>query len=169
MKKNFLLVVALVASTLAGFATDNKTTDNNSRRWNIDENFTSIAAKGNVEVVLISNGARYVNFEGSEKQVNAVHLNVEKGVLTITGSKGCSEKNRIIVYVPIQELHNVTLKGGSNLSSKGRIQSDKLKIRVEGLSKVNVRNIGDIVIESDDHHQFNYEKSERSIIRIEKA
>ncbi len=169
MKKNFLLVVALIASTFASFATDNKSTNTTSRRWSIDENFTSIAARGNVEVVLVADGSETVNFEGNEKQVNAVHLNVENGVLMITGSKGCSEKNRTIVYVPIKQLNKVTLKGGSNLSSRGRIKSEKLQIRIEGVSKVNVRNIGDIVIESDDNHQFTYEKSEKAIIRFEKA
>jgi hypothetical protein len=170
MKKNFFLVVALVASTITSIANDNNRSAAASRNWTVDETFTAISAKGNVEVVLVATDSKTISLSGKdEKLVEAVHLKVEDGVLKITGGKGCSEKNRTIVYVPVQALHKVTLKGGSNLSSRGRIAAAKLHIRIEGVSRVNVKNIGDIIIDSDEKHQFNYEKSEKSIIRIEKA
>ncbi len=168
MKKNLLLVMALIAATLTSFGND-KSRSEVSRSWSIDENFTAIAAKGNVEVVLVPGDSKTIGLAGDEKQVEAVHLKIENGVLMITGSKGCSAKYRTVIYVPVQQLQKVILKGGSDLSSRGRIAMAKLHIRIEGESKVNIKNIGDVVIESDDKHQFNYEKSERSIIRIEKA
>ncbi len=169
MKKSFFLMVALVATAISSIANDNTHSASVSRNWTADESFTSISAKGNVEVVLVAADSKTISLSGNEKQVQSVHLNIENGELKIIGARGCSEKTRTIVYVPVQQLHKVTLKGGSNLSSRGRITSAKLHIRIEGVSKVNVKNIGDIVIDSDDRHQFNYEKSEKSIIRIEKA
>ena len=170
MKKNLLLVVALIASAITSIANDNTRYSSASRNWTVDENFTSISAKGNVEVVLVAVDSKTISLSGNdEKQVEAVHLKVEDGVLKITGAKGYSEKNRTIVYVPVNDLRKVTLKGGSNLSSRGRIAIAKLHIRIEGVSKVNVKNIGDVIIDSDEKHQFTYEKAERSIIRVEKA
>jgi len=168
MKKQFLMIAAFLVIAIAGFANGETKPVSSSRNWSVDESFSAISAKGNIEVVLIADNSTTVNIEGNEKYVNAVHLQVENGVLNITAAKG-SSKNRTTVYVPVKDLNRVTLKGGANLSSKGRIESKKLFIRIEGISIVNVKNIGDIVIDSDDLHQFNYEKSERSIIRIEKV
>lgn len=119
-------------------------------------------------MVLVADDSKTVSIEGAEKYVSAVTLEVNNGVLKIDGGKG-SPKNRTVVYVPVRNLNKVTLRNGADLSSKGRIESKQLFIRIEGMSKVNVKNLGDIIIDSDDQHQFFYEKSERATIRIEKA
>lgn len=168
MKQQFLLIASFLVIAISSFATGKTPVVKASRTWSVNQPFGSISAKGNVEVVLVADDSKTVNIEGSEKHVGAITLEVENGVLKIDGGKG-SPKNRTIVYVPVRDLNKVTLKAGADLSSKGRIESKQLFIRIEGMSKVNVKNIGDVIIDSDDQHQFFYEKAERSIIRIEKA
>ncbi|RZK45435.1 MAG: hypothetical protein EOO94_04385 [Pedobacter sp.] len=191
MKKQFLMITSLMVMGVATFAGNNKPvagrnnpvaignspvstasnpvlTGNSSRSWSLDEKFNSIIAKGNIELVLVSNNSNKVDIEGLEKYVNELHLKVEHGVLTITGRKSFS-RVRTVVYVPVHELDKVTLKANANVSSKGRIDSKNLQIRIEGTSTVNVKSSGDVIIDSDDLHEFNYQKSEKSIVRIEKA
>ena len=168
MKKQFLLIASFLVIAISSFATGKPSVGKSSRSWSVDQPFGSISAKGNIEVVLVPDDSKTVSIEGIDKYVNAMNIEVDNGVLKITGLKG-SAKNKAIVYVPVRDINKVTLKGGADLSSKGRLQSKQLFIRIEGESKVNVKNIGDVVIDSDDRHQFYYEKAERSIIRIEKA
>jgi len=162
------MIASFLVMAIASFANGDTRGNSSSRNWSVDESFSAISAKGNIEVVLVAGDSKTVNIEGSEKYVNAVHLQVENGVLTITAAKG-SSKDRTTVFVPVSNLNKVTLKGGANLSSQGRIESKKLFIRIEGVSMVNVKNLGEIIVDSDDLHQFNYEKSERAIVRIEKV
>lgn len=164
------MITSLMVIAAAVFAGNHKPviTDNSSRTWSLDEKFTSIVAKGNVELVLVTDNSNTVNISGVEKHVNELHLKIENGVLTITGRKTFT-RNKTVVYVPVRELEKVTLKGNANLSSKGRIESKQLHIRVEGTSTVNVKSSGDVLIDSDELHDFNYQKSEKSILRIEKA
>lgn len=168
MKKQFLLIASFLVIAISSFASGKPSSVKSSRSWSVDQPFGSISAKGNIEVVLVPDDSRTIRIEGSDKYVNAINLEVDNGVLKVTGLKG-SSKNRTIVYVPVRDINKVTLKGGADLSSKGRLESKQLVIRIEGTSKVNVKNIGEVLIDSDDSHQFFYEKSERSIIRIEKA
>ena len=168
MKKQFLLIASFLVIAISSFATGKTPSVKASRTWSAEQSFGSITAKGNVEVVLVAADSKTVSIEGTDKYVSALTLEVENGVLKIDGGKG-SPKNRTIVYVPVRNLDKVTLKAGADLSSKGRIETKQLFIRIEGMSKVNVKNIGDVIIDSDDNHQFFYEKSERSTIRIEKA
>ncbi|RYZ20800.1 MAG: hypothetical protein EOO10_22915 [Chitinophagaceae bacterium] len=168
MKKQFLLIASFLVIAISSFATGKPSEGKSSRSWSVDQPFGSISAKGNIEVVLVPVDSKTISIEGTEKYVNGIHLEVDNGVLKITGMKG-SSRSRAVVYVPVSDISKVTLKGGADLSSKGRLESKNLFIRIEGVSKVNVKNVGDIVIESDDLHQFHYEKSERSIIRVERA
>jgi hypothetical protein len=168
MKKQFLLIASLLVIAISSFATGKPSVGKSSRNWSVDQPFGSISATGNIEVVLVADDSKTISIEGTDKYVNALNLEVDNGVLKIQGSKG-SAKSRTIVYVPVRDINKVTLKGGADLSSKGRLESKQLFIRIEGVSKVNVKNLGDVIIDSDDQHQFYYEKSERSIIRFEKA
>jgi hypothetical protein len=168
MKKQFLLIASFLVIAISSFASGKPSVVKSSRNWSVDQPFGSISAKGNIEVVLVPTDSKTISIEGTDKYVNAVNFEVDNGVLKITGVKG-SAKNRTIVYVPVRDINKVTLRGGADLSSKGRLESKQLFIRIEGVSKVNVKNIGEVVIDSDDLHQFYYEKSERSIIRVEKA
>jgi putative autotransporter adhesin-like protein len=167
MKKRILMIASLVVMSILSFAGTKTPPVTATRNWSVDEPFDAISAKGNIEVILVADNSKTISLEGMEKHVNAVHLQVENGVLTITGPKGYCKK-RTTVFVPVSELNNVVLRGGANVSSKGRLQSKNLHVRIEGTSTVNLRNLGDIVIESDELHQFNYEKSERSVIRLER-
>jgi hypothetical protein len=162
------MTASIFLMAISAFASGKSSQAITSRTWTVDGQFTTIVAKGNIEVILVPDVSQTIRIEGNEKFVNALYLQVENNVLTLSGLKG-SSKNRTIVYVPVRKLKKVTLKGGSNLSSKGRLESKRLYIRIEGMSFVNVKNLGDIIIDSDDHYQFNYEKEERSIVRIEKA
>ena len=168
MKKQFFLIASLLVIAISSFASGKPSVTKSSRSWSVDQPFGSISAKGNIEVVLVHDDSKTISIEGTDKYVNATNIEVDNGVLKITGAKG-SANYRTIVYVPVRDINKVTLKGGADLSSKGRLESKKLFIRIEGVSKVNVKNIGEIIIDSDDLHQFYYEKSERSIIRVEKA
>ena len=163
-----MMIASMLMLAISTFASGKSPQTTTSRNWAVDGQFNSIVAKGNIEVVLVYDESQTIRIEGNEKFVNALHLQVEDNVLKLSGLKG-SAKERTIVYVPVRELNNVRLKGGCNLSSQGRLESKRLHIRIEGLSVVNVKNLGDVIIDSDDQYQFNYQKVERSTVRIEKA
>jgi hypothetical protein len=166
MKKQFLIILSLVMISVASVAAG-EAPGTTSRSVNLEHAFTSIAVKGNVEVVMITADSKTLNVEASDRLINQVAIEVRNGVLHINGPKG-SARNRVIVFVPVNELEKVILRGNSHLTSRGRIESKKLQIRIEGYSTVNVTNIGEIEIESDDKYQFNYEKAERAIVRGDK-
>jgi len=166
MKKQILTLVAFVMMSITVIASGDAPRMA-SKTVAVEEDFKSIAIKGNVEVVLLTADSKTLNVEAADKLIDQVVIEVRDGVLHINGPRG-SVKNRATVFVPVDELEKVTLRGGSHLSSRGRIESKKLHIRIEGYSTVNVTNLGEIEIETDAMYQFNYEKAERAIVRVSK-
>jgi hypothetical protein len=168
MKQLFLSIASILVFAISSFASDKNGQAHQTRSWSADQKFSSILVKGNVTVVLVHHNSNVISIEGVEKFVNAVHLEVENGQLKITGKKGPGKRHTII-HVPVQDLNSVTLRGGTKLNTLGSLNAKKLCIRVEGTSTVNVKNIGEVIIESDDKHEFTYQTSEKRYIRLVKS
>ncbi|MET0298820.1 MAG: DUF2807 domain-containing protein [Flavitalea sp.] len=168
MKKQILTITLLLTTIVSALAFNGGNNTIKSKTLTPEQTYTSITAKGNVEVILVSSQSTVISLEGDEKFVEKVRVRVSKGVLHIAGVNGRS-KDRVTVYVPVNDLGLVTLRNGSNLSSKGRLINRLLRVRVEGVSVVNLKSAGEIIIDSDDNHLFNYEKQEHYKVIVEKA
>lgn len=107
----------MLTSIFSALAFDSGPTDLKSKTVTVAQAYTSISAKGNIEVVLVPTQSTEINVEGNEKFIDAVLFSVSKGVLQIAGINGRS-KDRVTVYVPVNDLKIITLRNGSNLSSK---------------------------------------------------
>ncbi len=57
---------------------------------------------------------------------------------------------RVTVYVPVQNLHNLIIKGSSYVRSNGNLASNNLLVTVSGASKIEINNIGHILFAADE-------------------
>ncbi len=64
-------------------------------------------------------------------------------------AKKGSLKNRVTVYVPVQNLRKLVINGKSYVRSNGVIASKNLQVTLAGEAKVEINNLGDIVFDAD--------------------
>ena len=59
-------------------------------------------------------------------------------------------RKRVTVYVPVQNLRNLIIKGASYVRSNGILASNKLQVTLSGASKVELNNIGELLFAADE-------------------
>lgn len=160
MKKTFLMIVAFVATMASAFANDGGLSDYKVRNWTATQEFKSISVSGDVSIVLMEENSSVLSVQGKQKFVDAVKMEVKNGVLHISGKRG-PWKNKTAVYIPVQNLKLLTVKGNSEVVSMGLLNSKSLHVRIEGTCKVSVKNRGLVTVDNDDYHTFSYDKNEK--------
>ena len=97
--------------------------------------YHSVYVSDDIELVLVEDIASTISIQGVEKYVDNVSLEVRNGELRIT-SKNDYNKNKVVIYVPVQKLTKLTVVGNSTISSMGVLDTRKLNLRVEGLCTI---------------------------------
>jgi hypothetical protein len=152
MKQFIIMAVSLLTFSAAGIAAPaNKT-------------ISAVIASGTVyDVIVVNNDIDIVLTEspvavtGEEKDVNLVKHQVKKGMLII-GSKMGSLKGKATVYVSVSSLKKLEINGKSFVTSNGALKSSKLIVVVNGEAKFDLRNYGDILFETDEDIDIQFEK-----------
>ena len=142
MKYLFILFIGMftAAATQAEIVT---------REVKLKSNFSILEVSHDIDVVLTESTDNSIRIEGEEKFANAVLLDEKNGKVRILSKKGSMHK-KITVFVPVQNLHNLIVKGSSYIRSNGNLNSKELQVKLSGASKVEINNIGSIVFEADE-------------------
>ena len=155
MKKLFILAVSLIAltaNTIAG--TDNKIISTVLAKGVVYE---MIVVNNDIDVVLTESPVNEIMVTGEEESVSLVKHHVKRGVLTISSKMG-SLKGKATVYISVSGLRKLEVNGKSKIVSQGSLNSKNLKVIVNGEAKFDLKNNGQIIFESDEDIDLNFEK-----------
>lgn len=159
MKQLFIMAVSLLTINAASYAgTTNESKPAFTKVISTKAAFQHIVINGNVDVVLTENEFVQIDVTGEEKTVETVSYFVKKGTLYIT-RKGSSKGAKPVVTIAVSDLYSLEINGDGNVTSKGTLRSSKLKLTINGESKFNIRNLGEILIDSDSGIDVQFEKN----------
>jgi hypothetical protein len=157
MKKQLVLIVMIaVLSYFNAAAAPVKPTKDNTVQVVVTASFNRIVVCNNVNVVLVEETSQHFSIKGKSKWCEAVKLEVKAGVLTVSSSRTASMK-QATVYIPVQQLEGITVKGYSDVESQGTLHCGKLNIHIEGECRVSVLNNGPVTVSKGPLHEFDYE------------
>lgn len=161
MKKQLMIILttAFMLFVNAG-VTGNDSADDGTRQWTAAATFNKIVINDGVNMVLTEDASQTISIAGKTKFTAAVKLEIKDGVLHISCSKGSASK-RVLVYVPVQQLQRITVKGDSEITTFGILQSANIHVRIEGDCYVDIVTRGHITVDHDNKHGFDYIKKEK--------
>jgi len=111
---------------------------------NITQEFAGVAVSGGIEVVVVQSDATSVVVEADDNLINHISTNVIDGVLIISSDYTSFSSNATMkVTVRMPNIIKLTASRGSDLNTLGVIKSDKMDIKAESGSDIQ------IAIESD--------------------
>ena len=142
MKQLFSLFVAVLTMASVTKA------ENITREMDLTASVYSIEVNDDINLVLTQSADAKLRITGEEKDSKAVLLDQKNGRVRLLSKKG-SLKNRVTVYVPVQNLRKLVINGKSYVRSNGVIASKNLQVTVAGEAKVEINNLGDIAFEAD--------------------
>lgn len=163
MKKLFVIALSLIATgTTAMGATNNpcvSTPDSYSRPADCIArgSYHTIRVEDDIDVVLTETNLAGITVVATDKFKQDVNINVVNGVLKIS-SKRNSLKNKAIVYVPVTNLEKLVIEGGSHVTSSGYLNSPLLKVFINGEASFEIRNHGEVVVDSDNETELHVDK-----------
>lgn len=134
MKK---LLSTLVLATLvlaAGFAQDKK---------NIDvDDFTSVSFGVSGDLILQQGTSFKVVVEGDEELLDAIEIDVRDNRLVIRKPNWRKARNkRLTAWVTMPEIEGASVAGSGDISNKGSLECDNLKLRVSGSGQIEIDNL----------------------------
>lgn len=145
MKKAALFVAGLFfALTLT--AQESKTTvagNGNIIKEKRDiSDFTKVSVSGPLTVTLTHDTTGKISLEGDENILAIITTEVTNGTLVITPKDGQhikpSSTSKIKIKVPYALLNNIALSGCGTITSKGTVNSQKLKATVDGPGSIDI-------------------------------
>lgn len=142
MKQLFILFISVLTMATVANA------ENITREMDLTSSVYNIEVNDDINVVLTQSTEAKLRITGEEKDSKAVLLNQKNGRVRLFSKKG-SLKNRVTVYVPVQNLHKLIINGKSYVRSDGVIASKKLLVTIGGEAKVEINNLGDIAFDAD--------------------
>jgi hypothetical protein len=169
MKKLIIMAVSLLTVNAALFAGNSSVTPATEYTKVISTKspFHSIVVNNDIDVVLTEATDNMIEIKGEEESVKKVSHFIKKGVLYINSKQG-SLKGRATVYLSVNDLQSIEVNGKSTISSKGALNSSKLKVVVNGEAKFDLKNQGKMLFEADEEIDLHFEKwigvAEASII-----
>lgn len=142
MKQLFILFISVLTMVSVANA------ENITREMDLTASVYSIEVSDDINVVLTQSSDAKLRITGEEKDSKSVLLDQKNGRVRLLSKKG-SLKNRVTVYVPVQNLCKLVINGKSYVRSNGVIASKKLLVTVAGEAKVEINNLGDIAFDAD--------------------
>jgi Putative auto-transporter adhesin, head GIN domain len=159
MKKIIIIAVSLLTVNAALFAGNSSVSPVTEYTKVISAKapFYSIVVNNDIDVVLTEATDILIEIKGEEEGVKKVSHYIKKGVLYINSKQG-SLKGRATVYVSVNGLQSIEVNGKSTISSKGVLNSSKLKVFVNGEARFDLKNYGQLLIEADEEIDLHFEK-----------
>lgn len=142
MKQLFSLFIGVLTMATVANA------ENITREVDLTASVYSIEVSDDINVVLTQSTDAKLRITGEAKDSKAVLLDQKNGRVRLLSKKG-SLKNRVTVYVPVQNLRKLVINGKSYVRSNGVIASKNLQVTLAGEAKVEINNLGDIAFDAD--------------------
>lgn len=122
----------------------------------------SLVVNANVTVVLVTQPGQEIKMHGDAALMRDISISENNGRLVIDGNKGRNYKNRGVIYIPAGNLTMISINGAAIVKSVGTLQSERLKILVNGNCKVHIQTIGKIDFVENEFFEVEYEVREKN-------
>lgn len=150
MKQIFILTAALIITTgLFAFTGESKKSVVNTMKVLYQSPFNKIVVEDDIDIRLSESTDRLIEFAGDKKYTQQVEWKIREGVLYVK-SKAGSLKDKVQVSVSVNQLRDLLIKGASDVRSEGALNSETLKVTVDGEGYVAIQNTGTIIINKPD-------------------
>ena len=106
--------------------------------------YEGITIKGSFDVVLMDEPQGEILIKGEENIIPWVQTKIDDKqhlVLNFDNDKKVIEHSRLIIYIPVQNVKSLKLKGSGDITNKGNLKQSKLKISLQGSGNIELRNL----------------------------
>ncbi len=156
MKQKFAVLVLLTLMVqLSSFAQkkDPKNYLHLSLPLVVDEGISSIVATDKIDVVLIQDSPDNVKVKATGAVIDKLKVSFSEGRLFLDAAQNTRDDERLIVYVWVNNLENLTLKGDSFAISQGILQSNNLHVSIASQATVSIKSKGKVWFDAPTNHQ----------------
>lgn len=154
MKQKFVLLILVIALVqLSGFAQERKKIPSYLPLV-AEDGIASITASENIDVILFQDKPENVRVRVPDNVLNKLRISISGNSLFLSASKKLSEGERLTVYVWINELENLTLKGNAFAISTGVLNTRNLHISASSSATVSVKSKGQVWMDSPLNYQL---------------
>jgi len=159
MKKILTMVTAIILATgVTAFAADNRSDNPVTQKTSYQLSFVKLQVQDDIDVLLVENPERAIEFKGSEANIAKVDWEIKDGVLYIKSKDKRSLKGKVQLTINVSHLQELAIKGDSEIKSAGELNSAFLSISLEGNCSVSVRNKGQISVLNNNEQELEIKK-----------
>ena len=119
------------------------------------EGFDNVEIAGEVTVVLTNSQSRNIILQGSSKDVSIVKTTEKDRTLEINAEKKRTA-SKLIVYLPVADMHSLRVTGNAQIFSSGNIKVDDLEIILNGDAMVKVYCYGNLKVKPAEGYELGH-------------
>ncbi|MEO7311687.1 MAG: DUF2807 domain-containing protein [Chitinophagaceae bacterium] len=125
----------------------------------VSQSYNCIEVRGNVDIILVQGTSNLMTLEGYQSQLENVTLNVHGNTLYVN-TTGKEKGKNPVVYIPVNDLRFLTVRGNSNVKTLGFLQATNTVIELEAACHVELKSTGKISIAEYSSNEYVVEKWE---------
>lgn len=130
-----------------------------------DEAISTLVVSDNIDVVFIQDKTPFEGVKVTEEKVGKISARVVDGTLYLsTFKKRVAGGERVPVYVTINDLETLTLKGNSFATSRGVINARNLQVNLSREAKVSLKSVGKLNVNAPGNYQVTKEAGYSSLV-----
>jgi putative autotransporter adhesin-like protein len=153
MKQRFLFFIALFSLVQVSAFSQSKSNDKKEPVIYSEDEIRSISVSDGVDVILIQGKEDRQSVKLPDESLGLVKVNFSRGNLQLT-KKNRFSNERVLVYVEVYALQNITLKGNSFITSKGILDIDNLEVNLDGEARIAIRSKGKLKVNAPSDYQL---------------
>jgi len=119
----------------------------------VEEGIYSLVVSDNIDVVLIPESADNVKVKATNAVISKLKVAYSEGRLFLDATKNVKKDERLVVYVWVNDLENLTLRGDSYAISQGILQGRDLHISLSKQASVSLKSKGNVWFDEPTNHQ----------------
>lgn len=115
--------------------------------------FESINVNGDVTVILTNEQTSNIMLRGNDKDISLVET-IERGKTLEINAEKKRTASKLIVYLPVDDLHSLKVTGNAQIFSSGNIVVDNLEVILNGSSMVRVYCYGSLKVTTAEGYEL---------------
>ena len=123
-----------------------------------EDGITSITASGNIDVILIQDKPENVAVKASDNVLSKLNVSLVGENLSLAPAKELRSSERLEVYIWINDLENLTLKGNAVAVSRGILQGRNLHVSAATNAMVSLKSRDKVWFDTPANYQVVNEK-----------
>lgn len=127
------------------------------------DGITSITASENVDIYLQQSSAQNIGVKVPDNVLGKLAVSLDGGKLSFSAKKNLSPNERLAVYVWVNDLENIILKGNALAVTLGVLQSSNLYISASMGAGVSIKSTGKVFFDTPQDYQV-VNKKEYSLV-----